>query len=142
MQQERPIRVLVTKLGLDGHDRGAKVIAAALRDAGMEVVYTGLRQTPAMVVRAALEEDVDVIGVSTLSGAHRTLIPKLRAAMDEADLDDVVLIVGGIIPETDLPTLEAAGVRKVFTPGTPLGEIVSYIQSSVAERRTSEASST
>ena len=141
MQPDRPIRVLVAKLGLDGHDRGAKVIAAALRDAGMEVIYTGLRQTPEQVVAAAIEEDVDVIGVSTLSGAHRTLLPKLHSAMERDGIDDVLLIAGGIIPDADRPALEAAGVRRIFTPGAPLAEIVSYIEQAVADRRSSAAPS-
>ena len=132
---QRPIRVLVAKVGLDGHDRGAKVVAAALRDAGMEVVYTGLRRTPDQVVQAALEEDADAIGVSILSGAHETVLRKVRDAMREEGLDDVVLLAGGTIPEADHAALHDLGVDHVFTPGTPLSEIVGYLQMSVSERR-------
>lgn len=128
---DRPIRVLIAKLGLDGHDRGARVIASALRDAGMEVIYTGLRKTPQMVVSAALQEDVDVVGVSILSGAHLTVLPKLKAHMDAEGLDDVLLLAGGVIPKPDVATLRDAGVDKVFTPGTPLEEIISYIRGRV-----------
>ena len=123
----RPIRVLVAKVGLDGHDRGAKVIATALRDAGMEVIYTGLRQTPEMVVNAALQEDVDAIGISILSGAHMTVFPKLIALMKEKGLDDVLLTGGGIIPEEDMKDLQQKGVGKLFAPGTPTNEIANYI---------------
>lgn len=128
---DRPIRVLIAKLGLDGHDRGAKVIAAALRDAGMEVIYTGLRQTPDMVVSAAVQEDVDVIGISILSGAHLTLLGKLRRLMDEEGISDVPLVAGGVIPEQDFEALHEVGVAHVFTPGTPLSEVVSYIRSAL-----------
>src|SRR5580693_3064393 len=114
----RPIRVLVAKVGLDGHDRGAKVIASFLRDAGMEVIYTGLRQTPEMVVNAALQEDVDVIGISILSGAHMTVFPKIMNLMKEKGLDDVLLTGGGIIPDTDMKKLNKMGVAKLFPPGT------------------------
>jgi methylmalonyl-CoA mutase C-terminal domain/subunit len=131
----RPIRVLVAKVGLDGHDRGAKVIAAALRDAGMEVIYTGLRQTPEMVVSAALQEDVDAIGVSILSGAHMTIFPKLLALMKEKELDDVLLTGGGIIPEEDRQQLKAAGVGELFSPGTPTTEIAAYIRDWVKQNR-------
>lgn len=113
---DRPIRVLVAKVGLDGHDRGAKVIATALRDAGMEVIYSGLRQTPEMVVEAALQEDVDAIGVSILSGAHMTVFPRLKKLMDEKEMDDVLLTGGGIIPEEDMKTLQDSGVGKLFLP--------------------------
>ena len=129
--RSRPIRVLVAKVGLDGHDRGAKVVAAALRDAGMEVVYTGLRQTPAAVVEAALQEDVDAVGVSILSGAHNTVLPKLRRLLDEAGLDDVLVVGGGVIPDEDIDGLKANGVAAVFTPGTPLAEIVAYLEGAV-----------
>ena len=132
----RPVRVLIAKVGLDGHDRGAKVVAAALRDAGMEVVYTGLRKTPEVVVRAAEEEDVDAVGVSILSGAHGTVLPRLRALLDEAGLDDVLLVAGGTIPEDDADALIAAGtVDQVFTPGAGLAEIADALAAAVAERR-------
>ncbi len=127
-----PVRVLVAKIGLDGHDRGARVIASALRDAGMEVIYTGLRKTPEMVVRAAVQEDVDVVGVSILSGAHLTLVPRLRSLMDEEGLDDVPLVVGGVIPEADVAALKEQGIAAVFTPGARLDEVVSYIRSATA----------
>lgn len=131
----RPIRVLVAKVGLDGHDRGAKVIATALRDAGMEVIYTGLRQTPEMVVNAALQEDVDAIGVSILSGAHMTVFPKIIALLKEKKMDDVLLTGGGIIPEDDMKTLHDAGVGKLFAPGTTTTEIADYIRTWVKENR-------
>src|ERR1700688_3849202 len=119
----RPIRVLVAKVGLDGHDRGAKVIATALRDAGMEVIYTGLRQTPEMVVNAALQEDVDAIGISILSGAHMTVFPKIIQLMKENQMDDVLLTGGGIIPDDDMNALQVMGVGKLFAPGATTGEI-------------------
>jgi methylmalonyl-CoA mutase, C-terminal domain len=131
----RPIRVLVAKVGLDGHDRGAKVIATALRDAGMEVIYTGLRQTPEMVVNAALQEDVDAIGISILSGAHNTVFPKLIALMKEKGMNDVLLTGGGIIPEDDMKKLNETGVGKLFAPGTPTAEIADYIKNWVKENR-------
>ena len=131
----RPIRVLVAKVGLDGHDRGAKVIAAALRDAGMEVIYTGLRQTPEMVVSAAMQEDVDAIGISILSGAHMTVFPKVAALMKEKGLEDVLLTGGGIIPEDDTRTLNEQGVGRLFPPGTPTAEIAEYISEWVKENR-------
>jgi len=131
----RKIRVLVAKPGLDGHDRGAKVVAAALRDAGMEVVYTGLHQTPEMVVAAALQEDVDAIGLSVHSGAHLTLFRKVLALMKEKGLDDVLLTGGGIIPEKDRATLAAEGVGRLFGPGTPLKELAGYIAAETAVRR-------
>jgi methylmalonyl-CoA mutase, C-terminal domain len=131
----RPIRVLVAKVGLDGHDRGAKVIATALRDAGMEVIYTGLRQTPEMVVNAALQEDVDAIGISILSGAHMTVFPKLIQMMKEKGMNDVLLTGGGIIPEDDMKTLNDAGVGKLFAPGTPTSDISEYIKNWVKEHR-------
>jgi methylmalonyl-CoA mutase, C-terminal domain len=133
---KRPIRVLVAKVGLDGHDRGAKVIATALRDAGMEVIYTGLRQTPEMVVSAALQEDVDAIGVSILSGAHMTVFPKLLQLMREKGLDDVLLTGGGIIPEGDMKTLNGLGVGKLFAPGTTTTAIAHYITDWVHQHRT------
>ncbi len=125
---ERKIRVLVAKVGLDGHDRGAKVVAAALRDAGMEVIYTGLRQTPEMVVETALQEDVDVIALSILSGAHMTLFPKVLKLMKEKGLNDVLLTGGGIIPDEDIKALEEMGVGKLFGPGTNTEDIVQYIR--------------
>jgi len=131
----RPIRVLVAKVGLDGHDRGAKVIATALRDAGMEVIYTGLRQTPEMVVNAAMQEDVDAIGISILSGAHMTVFPKIIALMKEKKMDDVLLTGGGIIPEDDMKLLNDQGVGKLFPPGTPTGEISVYIADWVKHKR-------
>lgn len=131
----RPIRVLIAKVGLDGHDRGAKVIASFLRDAGMEVIYTGLRQTPEMVVNAALQEDVDAIGVSILSGAHMTVFPKIMSIMKEKGLNDVLLTGGGIIPDKDMKQLNEMGVGKLFPPGTDTKEIVSYITGWVKEHR-------
>ncbi|MGC4101753.1 cobalamin B12-binding domain-containing protein [Ferruginibacter sp.] len=135
MEKNRPIRVLVAKVGLDGHDRGAKVIATALRDAGMEVIYTGLRQTPEMVVNAALQEDVDAIGISILSGAHNTVFPKIIALMKEKQMNDVLLTGGGIIPEDDMQSLHALGVGKLFAPGTSTTEIAEYITNWVKENR-------
>lgn len=131
----RPIRVLIAKVGLDGHDRGAKIIASFLRDAGMEVIYTGLRQTPEMVVNAALQEDVDAIGVSILSGAHNTIFPKIITLMKEKGLTDVLLTGGGIIPDMDMKKLNEQGVGKLFPPGTDTNEIIKYIQQYVAEHR-------
>ncbi|MCW3462856.1 cobalamin B12-binding domain-containing protein [Chitinophaga nivalis] len=131
----RPVRVLVAKVGLDGHDRGAKVIAAALRDAGMEVIYTGLRQTPEMVVNAALQEDVDAIGVSILSGAHMTVFPKIIAQMKEKGMNDVLLTGGGIIPDEDMLALQEMGVGKLFPPGTNTKDISEYIVDWVASHR-------
>lgn len=133
---DRPIRVLVAKVGLDGHDRGAKVIATALRDSGMEVIYTGLRQTPEMVVNAALQEDVDAIGISILSGAHMTVFPKVLTLMKEKGMNDVLLTGGGIIPEDEMRQLNQIGVGKLFAPGTPTTEIASYIKNWVKENRT------
>lgn len=124
---KRPIRVLVAKVGLDGHDRGAKIIATALRNEGMEVIYTGLRQTPEMVVNAALQEDVDAVGVSILSGAHMTVFPKIIALMKEKGMNDVLLTGGGIIPDEDMQTLHQMGVGKLFAPGTPTTDIAQYI---------------
>lgn len=128
------IRVVIAKPGLDGHDRGAKVIARALRDAGMEVIYTGLRQTPEMIVASALQEDADVIGLSILSGAHNHICPKVLDLLGEKGLDDVVVLVGGIIPDVDIPKLKAIGVKGVFLPGTPMQEIVEFIQREVRPR--------
>jgi methylmalonyl-CoA mutase C-terminal domain/subunit len=127
MSIEHKIRVLIAKPGLDGHDRGAKVIATALRDAGMEVIYTGLFQTPEMVVHAAVQEDVDVIGLSILSGAHNTVVPRVMNLLKENQADDILVLVGGIIPDDDLPALKQAGVAGVFQPGTRLDEIVKFI---------------
>jgi methylmalonyl-CoA mutase C-terminal domain/subunit len=126
-----PIRVLVAKPGLDGHDRGAKVIARALRDAGMEVIYTGLRQTPEMIVNAALQEDVQVIGLSILSGAHNAIVPRLMQLLREKDMTDVTVIVGGIVPDEDVETLKRQGVAAVFQPGAALDTIVDFIRASV-----------
>ena len=133
---QRPIRILIAKVGLDGHDRGAKVIASFLRDAGMEVIYTGLRQTPEMVVNAALQEDVDVIGVSILSGAHMTVFPRILQLMKEKELDEVLLTGGGIIPDADMKKLEAMGCGKLFPPGTETKQIVTYITDFVIANRT------
>jgi methylmalonyl-CoA mutase, C-terminal domain len=135
MNKQRPLRVLVAKVGLDGHDRGAKVIATALRDAGMEVIYTGLRQTPEMVVNAALQEDVDAIGISILSGAHNTVFPKVIALMKAKEMNDVLLTGGGIIPEDDMQALNDIGVGKLFAPGTPTTEIAAYIKEWVKQHR-------
>ena len=131
MATEQKIRVLVAKPGLDGHDRGAKVIARALRDAGMEVIYTGLRQTPDMVVNAALQEDVDVIGLSILSGAHNAIIPRVMELAKQNKMDDVLVLVGGIIPDQDIPALKQLGVAAVFQPGTPMDDIVKFIREHV-----------
>jgi len=128
--------VLVAKVGLDGHDRGAKVIATSLRDAGMEVIYTGLRQTPEMVVNTALQEDVDAIGISILSGAHMTVFPKMMQLMKEKGMDDILLTGGGIIPEKDMQALQAMGVGGLFAPGTPMSTIVQYIENWVVEHKT------
>jgi methylmalonyl-CoA mutase C-terminal domain/subunit len=133
--KQRPIRVLVAKVGLDGHDRGAKVIATSLRDAGMEVIYTGLRQTPEMVVNAALQEDVDAIGVSILSGAHMTVFPKIIELLKQKNMNDVLLTGGGIIPEDDMKVLIEMGTGKLFAPGTTTTEIASYIKDWVKENR-------
>jgi len=124
----RKIRVLIAKPGLDGHDRGAKVIARALRDAGMEVIYTGLRQTPEQIVNAAIQEDVDVIGLSILSGAHNHLFPRVTELLKEQGVDDVLVFGGGVIPEEDIPFLKSKGIAEIFGPGTPTSTIVEYIQ--------------
>ncbi|MCW5957708.1 MAG: cobalamin B12-binding domain-containing protein [Pyrinomonadaceae bacterium] len=128
---ERKIRVLVAKPGLDGHDRGAKVIARALRDAGMEVIYTGLRQTPEMIAAAALQEDVDAVGISILSGAHKTLCPRIVDLLRESGMDDTLVLVGGIVPTEDIPDLKAKGVAEVFLPGTSTEDIVTFIRQHV-----------
>ena len=130
---KRPIRVLVAKPGLDGHDRGAKVVAAALRDAGMEVIYTGLHQTPEMIAQAAIQEDVDVVGLSILSGAHLTLFPRVKHLLVEAGRDDVLVTGGGIIPPADMDTLRQQGIGKLFGPGTPTSDLVKYIEEWAAE---------
>jgi methylmalonyl-CoA mutase C-terminal domain/subunit len=129
----RPIRVLIAKPGLDGHDRGAKVLARALRDAGMEVIYTGLFQTPETIARSAVDEDVDVVGLSILSGAHNQLVPEVVRALRSARKEDALVLVGGIIPEKDIPFLKAQGVAEVFGPGTPLSEIIRFIETHVGE---------
>ncbi len=128
---EKRIRVIVAKPGLDGHDRGAKVVARALRDAGFEVIYTGLRQTPEQIVEAALAEDVNVVALSLLSGAHNTLFPKIVEMLKAKGMSDVLVIGGGVIPDADIPGLKAAGVAEVFTPGTPTGKIVEFINANV-----------
>ena len=130
----RRIRVVIAKPGLDGHDRGARVIARALRDAGMEVIYTGLRQTPEQIVAAALQEDADVIGLSILSGAHLHICPRVMALLKERGLGDVLVLVGGIIPDVDIPKLQEIGVRGIFLPGTPMQEIVEFIRKHVRSR--------
>ena len=127
-KKQRPIRVLVAKPGLDGHDRGAKVVAAALRDAGMEVIYTGLHQTPEMIAQAAMQEDVDVVGLSILSGAHMTLFPRVKKLLDERGRHDVLVTGGGIIPPEDMAALEQQGIGKLFGPGTPTADLIKYIQ--------------
>jgi methylmalonyl-CoA mutase C-terminal domain/subunit len=130
----RPIRVLVAKPGLDGHDRGAKVVAAALRDAGMEVIYTGLHQTPEMIATAAVQEDVDVVGLSILSGAHMTLFPRVRQLLHDAGRDDILITGGGIIPKDDIDALTAQGIGTLFGPGTPTQDLIDYIRGWFAER--------
>ncbi|WP_069650620.1 cobalamin B12-binding domain-containing protein [Caloranaerobacter ferrireducens] len=131
---ERPIRVLVAKPGLDGHDRGAKVIARALRDAGMEVIYTGLRQTPEQIVAAAIQEDVDVVAMSILSGAHNHLFPKVVNLLREQGAEDVLVVGGGVIPEDDIPFLKEAGISEIFTPGTPTSVAIDYIREHVKRK--------
>ena len=130
---DRKIRVLVAKPGLDGHDRGAKVVARALRDAGFEVVYTGIRQTPDMIAEAALQEDVDVVGLSILSGAHLALVPKVIESLEEVDMGDVTILLGGIIPDEDIPVLSEMGVRGIFGPGTSTQDIVAFVNAELAE---------
>ncbi|MCR4405669.1 MAG: cobalamin B12-binding domain-containing protein [Anaerolineae bacterium] len=131
---EQKIRVLVAKPGLDGHDRGAKVVARALRDAGMEVIYTGLRQTPEMIVEAAIQEDVDVVGLSILSGAHMTLVPRVVNLLRDNGMDEVLVVVGGIIPDEDVPKLQELGVRGIFGPGTSTQDIVEFIRKEMGAR--------
>lgn len=131
MEDTRTIRVLIAKPGLDGHDRGAKVIARALRDAGMEVIYTGLRQTPEQIVEAAIQEDVDVIGLSILSGAHNVLFPRIMELLKERGAEDILVIGGGVIPHDDIPYLKQCGIAEVFTPGTPISTIVEFIKNNV-----------
>jgi len=132
--KKRPIRVLVAKVGLDGHDRGARVIATALRDAGMEVIYTGLRQTPEMIAGAALQEDADVVGLSILSGAHNHIAPRLMELLKAKGLDDVLVVIGGIIPDVDIPKLKEMGVKGIFLPGTPMQDIVNFINANARAR--------
>ncbi len=132
---EKKIRVLIAKPGLDGHDRGAKVIARALRDAGMEVIYTGLRQTPEMIASAAVQEDVDVIGLSILSGAHNTICPRLMDLLRAKGMNDVTVLIGGIIPDADIPALKQAGIAEVFLPGTTTQAIIDFIRERVAARQ-------
>ena len=134
MQRGKKIRVLVAKPGLDSHDRGAKIIARALRDAGMEVIYTGLRQTPQQIVETALQEDVDVIGLSILSGAHKTLFPRIIELLKQKDLTDVLVIAGGIIPEEDIPEMKKLGIKEIFGPGTPTDEIVQFVLKNTSKR--------
>ena len=131
---DRPIKVLIAKPGLDGHDRGAKVLARGLRDEGFEVVYTGIRQTPEMIVSAAVQEDVDVVGLSILSGAHLTLLPRITGLLREQGMSDVLVTAGGIIPDEDVPVLQEAGVAAVFGPGTSIGEVADYLRSNVRPR--------
>lgn len=131
---DRPIKVLIAKPGLDGHDRGAKVLARGLRDEGFEVVYTGIRQTPEMIVATAEQEDVDVVGLSILSGAHLTLLPRITALLRERGMGDVLVTAGGIIPDADIPELQATGVGQVFGPGTSIGEVADYLRASVRPR--------
>jgi len=134
MQETRKIRVLIAKPGLDSHDRGAKVVARALRDAGMEVIYTGLRQTPEQIAETALQEDVDVIGLSILSGAHRTLFPRIMELLEQKELTDVMVFAGGIIPEEDVPELKKLGIKEIFGPGTTTEAIISYVFDNVPKR--------
>ena len=131
---DKRIRVLLAKPGLDGHDRGAKIIARALRDAGMEVIYTGLRQTPEQIVNAAVQEDVDCIGLSILSGAHNVIFPRIMDLLRQKQMDDVLVIAGGIIPDQDIPSLKQIGVAEIFAPGTPTGAIIDYIKNHLKER--------
>ena len=133
MATDTPIRVLIAKPGLDGHDRGAKVIVRALRDAGMEVIYTGIRQTPEMIVAAALQEDVDVIGLSILSGAHLAIFPKIMELLKANGMDDVITLAGGIIPDEDIPKLKQIGVREVFGPGTDTNDIIAFLRENAPE---------
>jgi methylmalonyl-CoA mutase C-terminal domain/subunit len=130
----RKLRVIIAKPGLDGHDRGAKVIARALRDAGMEVIYTGLRQTPEQIAAAALQEDADVVGLSILSGAHNHIAPQLMNLLKQKDLDDVLVVIGGIIPDVDVPKLKEIGIKGIFLPGTPMQEIIDFINANARQR--------
>jgi methylmalonyl-CoA mutase C-terminal domain/subunit len=139
MADERKIRVLVAKPGLDGHDRGAKVIARALRDAGMEVIYTGIRQTPTMIVEAAIQEDVDAILMSILSGAHMTLFPKVMEQLKANGVDDVLVMAGGILPDEDIPAIEALGIKGNFGPGTPTQQIIDFVRQNIRSERLSRA---
>ena len=134
LMPDRPIKVLIAKPGLDGHDRGAKVIARALRDAGFEVIYTGLHQTPEQVVEAVIQEDVDVVGLSILSGAHMTLLPRIAKLLRDEGLDDVLITAGGIIPDDDVPALATAGIARVFGPGTTIGEVADYLRTNARPR--------
>jgi len=138
-QMPRPIRVLIAKPGLDGHDRGAKVVAASLRDAGMEVIYTGLHQTPEMIASAAIQEDVDVVGLSILSGAHMTLFPRVRELLNQAGREDMLVTGGGIIPRADIEELKRQGIGELFGPGTPTTDLIEYIKAWFAERQQQEA---
>ena len=135
MAEEEKIRILVAKPGLDGHDRGAKVVARALRDAGMEVIYTGIRQTPEMIVEAALQEDVDVVGLSILSGAHRELFPPIVEGLKKKGMSDVLVVAGGIVPDEDMPVLQKLGIKAVFGPGTPTSKIAEFIKSELSDRK-------
>ena len=135
MAEEEKIRILVAKPGLDGHDRGAKVVARALRDAGMEVIYTGIRQTPEMIVETALQEDVDVVGLSILSGAHRELFPPIVEGLKKKGMSDVLIVAGGIVPDEDIPALQKLGIKAVFGPGTPTSKIAEFIKSELSSRR-------
>ena len=135
MNKKRRVRVLVAKPGLDGHDRGARIIARAYRDAGFEVVYTGLHQTPEEIVQAAIQEDVDMIGLSSLAGAHMYLFPRVVELLDQKGADDIVVCGGGIFPEEDIPKLKKAGIKEIFTPGTPLSEVVTWVEENVEARR-------
>ncbi|KPV65127.1 MAG: Dimethylamine corrinoid protein [Candidatus Bathyarchaeota archaeon BA1] len=134
MSSERKVRVIIAKPGLDSHDRGAKVVARALRDAGMEVIYTGLRQTPEQIVETALQEDVDVIGLSILSGAHMTLFPRIMELLKQRGLDDVLVFAGGIIPQEDVPALRKIGIKEVFGPGTPTETVVRFVKENMGKR--------
>lgn len=135
MTTERKIRVLIAKPGLDSHDRGAKIVARALRDSGMEVIYTGLRQTPEQIVETTLQEDVDVIGLSILSGAHTTLFPKIMKLLKNEGIDDVLVFAGGIIPQEDIPALKRIGIREIFGPGTPTGALVKFVQENAKRKK-------
>ncbi len=137
MPEERKVRVLVAKPGLDGHDRGAKIIARALRDAGMEVIYTGIRQTPSMIVEAAIQEDVDAILLSILSGAHMALFPRIMEMLRQNGIDDVLVVAGGILPDEDIPAIEAMGIKGNFGPGTPTQQIIGFVRANVRPERLS-----